>query len=512
MPRTLTGRPIAAPPAPAPTKTRGEGGAPRTPEESIACALFAEVLDLPRVGVDDGFFELAATRCSPRASSRAQRDSSRDPLRDLPSADARGFARRIRQAALVQGRASTAAGSPLVVLRAGASPVVNRDAVVLPARHRDAPRRPAARRRAERSSAPLVCVHGVGGGVSEFAELVEHLDPHRAVYALQALDGARYPTVADAARAYADVVAAALPGGAVIMLGWSYGGLVAQDRRSSLREAGREVGARPRRRGGGRARSSSISIRQRLGIRRQARASAPVPPAARPPNVPQRRSRRSHGRACLWGVETEASRIEDVIAAARAAGRLADEINEADARSGSKGPSRASTPWSATRRAVRRDAVLVRAIGTAGEAPRGDRAGLDGGLRRRARLAPYVSGRLDVVTAPGNHDSVLAGDGARVLAEVVERAAAAHPLEASPKRKVAKRSPGATTETSPSKEAARLQAAKPAAPPSKKAASRPSGSAASIHAARPRSPKSITRSGTATKSASAGTSKKRRHP
>ncbi|MFI1162008.1 amino acid adenylation domain-containing protein, partial [Streptomyces sioyaensis] len=57
IPRTSHGK-IDERALPDPEQTGGRTRAPRTPQEELLCLLFAQVLDVPRVGPDDSFFDL----------------------------------------------------------------------------------------------------------------------------------------------------------------------------------------------------------------------------------------------------------------------------------------------------------------------------------------------------------------------------------------------------------------------------------------------------------------------
>ncbi|MFC7546918.1 amino acid adenylation domain-containing protein [Plantactinospora sp. GCM10030261] len=196
---------------PAP-EVRSTAGPARSPVEAALCALYAEVLDRPEVGVEDDFFALGGhSLLAARLVARARTALGADlTLRDLLDRPTPG-----RLAGRLRGGDRSADYAPLLPLRP------------------------------DGGRAPLICVHPVLGLGWGYAGLLGHLDPDRPVYALQApaLSGAADPaSVTDLAVDYLDRIRGIVRGGPVHLLGWSFGGLVAHEMAVRSRDAGADPG------------------------------------------------------------------------------------------------------------------------------------------------------------------------------------------------------------------------------------------------------------------------------
>ncbi|MGR3867131.1 amino acid adenylation domain-containing protein [Streptomyces graminifolii] len=191
--------------------TSGGGRGPRSVREEVLCGLFAEVLGVHKVGIDDGFFELGghsllATELLSRIRSTL---GSRVSVRDL---------------FVTPTVAGLAAGLDSAVVRTF-DPVLTL--------------------RSSGQRTPLFCVPPANGMSWCYSTLVRFLPKDLPIYGLQAAGLGSSDTLPGSIDEIADDFLARIreiqPTGPYTLLGWSFGGNVAYEIAVQLRQAGHQV-------------------------------------------------------------------------------------------------------------------------------------------------------------------------------------------------------------------------------------------------------------------------------
>ncbi|MBK4204285.1 nonribosomal peptide synthetase DhbF [Bacillus subtilis] len=188
------------------------GRGPRTPQEEILCDLFMEVLHLPRVGIDDRFFDLGghsllAVQLMSRIREALGVELSIGNLFEAPTVA--GLAERLEMGS------SQSALDVLLPLRTSGDKL------------------------------PLFCVHPAGGLSWCYAGLMTNIGTEYPIYGLQARGiGQREElpkTLDDMAADYIEQIRTIQPKGPYHLLGWSLGGNVVQAMATQLQNQGEEV-------------------------------------------------------------------------------------------------------------------------------------------------------------------------------------------------------------------------------------------------------------------------------
>ncbi|MGW1504002.1 alpha/beta fold hydrolase, partial [Streptomyces mirabilis] len=185
---------------------------PVTEQEKILAALFADVLGLERIGVDDSFFELGghsllATRLVSRVRSELGVELSIRALFENP----------------------TVAG---IAASMSSSRELDRESIIVPIREKG-------------SRAPIFCIHPGAGFSWGYLGFAQHLPSEYPIYGVQARGlNSEEPLpadVSDMAADYVEQIRSVQKEGPYRLLGWSFGGIVAHEMAVQLQGAGEEV-------------------------------------------------------------------------------------------------------------------------------------------------------------------------------------------------------------------------------------------------------------------------------
>ncbi|AYG80698.1 Linear gramicidin synthase subunit D [Streptomyces hundungensis] len=202
---------------PAPDFTAGASSrAPQDPVEEALCGLFAQVLGVDRVGVDDSFFDLGGhSLLAVRLVSRAQTAGLRFTVADVV------LHRTVAELAVRTEKAAPVADG-----------LLDPFAPVLPIRPGgDAP--------------PVFLVHSGLGFSLPYVGLAGHLDRRHPLYGLQSTAaGGASPMPSDikaVAAEYIGHIKELRPHGPYRLLGWSYGGVLAHEIAVQLQQGGDQV-------------------------------------------------------------------------------------------------------------------------------------------------------------------------------------------------------------------------------------------------------------------------------
>jgi thioesterase domain-containing protein/acyl carrier protein len=191
---------------PAPEYTEGDRyRAPATPTEEILAGIYAQILGLERVGVDDSFFDLGGDSLSAMrviAAINQSLDTSLAVRTLFHAPSVRSLSQQLGQ------DANEVEVVPVEFLKDG-------------------------------TGSPLFCIHPASGLVWPYHALGNYLDcPIIGIQQTPQNSEAEPPSILDMAKTYADRIQEVHPTGPYNLLGWSFGGVVAHEIAVELQRRG----------------------------------------------------------------------------------------------------------------------------------------------------------------------------------------------------------------------------------------------------------------------------------